>query len=111
MSERYLGTGQPPGQATKIPLGADVGSRAQQNHEAELVSDAEEAFHVGESRVLEFTRQRLMQVPGNVHLGRANTRKGITVGKEIKVGPLRQSIEQPISRYRIGKAALPKWSN
>ena len=107
-SERYLGTGQPPGQATKIPLGADVGSRAQQHHEAQLVSDAEEAFHVGKARVVKLSRQRLMQIPRHIHLGGANTGTWITVGKENKVDRCASLSSSP---YRgIGwDAALPKW--
>ena len=65
----HLWTGQPPWQAAEVPLGADVGSRAQQHHEAQLVRDAQEALNIGEARVAVLSWQRLVQIPWHVHLG------------------------------------------
>jgi hypothetical protein len=51
------------GEAAKVVLGADVGARAQQDKEAEAVSEAHKALEVGEAGPRELAGVGLVHVP------------------------------------------------
>lgn len=76
MCERSRGTHRrgpkPPWQAAKVPLCADVGPRAQQHHEAQLLGELDEPLHVLVAIPLELAWVLLVPVPWHIHLRKDN---------------------------------------
>ncbi len=67
-TEACLGGGEPPGEPAKVPLGADVGPRAQQHIEALLLSERQVSLQVSKAIPVVLPWEGFVQVPGHVHL-------------------------------------------
>ena len=62
------GVQQPSGEASEVPLGADVGARPQQHVQPQLLHEGEERLHIALPLKVKHPRHRLVEVPWHVRL-------------------------------------------